>query len=159
MNCCGHGAFAFVQSGISFQDVVGVANGCVGGVFQSRTFGDEANTYTVLNSTPPEAPPPRMVSKGFKMRLQLAAQIGVVAVATPIAFVVFAFGGYDLMRWSYGGPAEFRRIVISEPLQEGWHADDPTVAFGRSAPLSAVPQHINAMPKGDDAATRSHTDF
>jgi len=100
-----------------------------------------------------------MPSKGFKMRAQLYAQIGAMGLATPVMLYFSAWAVHATIVWSYGGQDEFDRLVLQEPLDNEWVKADPTIALGRKAPLSAVPDQITAMPAGDKTATRTHKDF
>jgi hypothetical protein len=100
-----------------------------------------------------------MVSKGFKLRAILTAELAAMCVCIPGAGIVAMYGGYKLMIWSFGGHAEFRRIVLREPLEGNYVQANPRTVLYRETPLSAVPKHITDKPAGDAAALRTHSDF
>ena len=100
-----------------------------------------------------------MVSKGFKMRAALSAQIVFMGVGMFAGLSAFVVGSYAVVVWSVGGRAEFRRLILEEPLEKKMVQANPTTVLYRESPLSTVPKHITDKPAGDATATRTHTDF
>lgn len=99
------------------------------------------------------------LSKGLKMRLKLRAEMAVMFVVMAGGTVLLTVGGFKAMIWSYGGSDGFRRYVIKEPLEKQYFRADPAGGLTRDGPLAGVPEHITALPSGDNSAERSHQDF
>ena len=74
-------------------------------------------------------------------------EIYLICSVWPIALVSCVYGGWRLMLWSYGGRDMFRRMVITDPLDEEWHLANPRQIFFRDAPLAHLPDYLQDYQK------------
>jgi hypothetical protein len=75
-------------------------------------------------------------------------EIYLICSVWPVTFLGLMYGGWKLLLWSYGGRDNFRRAVITDPLDEQWHLANPRQIFFRDAPLAHLPDYVQDYQKG-----------